>query len=203
MHCWWSTETSCGNQPIKNKRLRPTITYIYTGGADSKVGVLSSSSIIYVWLCRRSLPSASQNYSRFILSTCQHSAACKATQLHLISLQYPRELYAAFLLLNLGTLGLRMNSLSLVAWLACLWGITPTHAFLGVSGAQQPLVLPTSTPATNYSVGFSLASSYGSAAVIIDNALAEKETRTWVVYGDDEYQAVMARLSLESSRHLA
>ncbi|KIN00706.1 hypothetical protein OIDMADRAFT_146091 [Oidiodendron maius Zn] len=96
-----------------------------------------------------------------------------------------------------------MNSLSLVAWLACLWGITPTHAFLGVPGAQQPLILATSTPTTNYSVGFSLASSYGSAAVIIDNALAEKETRTWVVYGDDEYQAVMARLSLESSRHLA
>lgn len=69
--------------------------------------------------------------------------------------------------------------------------------------AQKPLLSPTLPQFRNYSVGFSLASSYGAAAVIIDDAQEEQRTLTWVVYGNSEYQEVMARLSLESSRHRA
>jgi hypothetical protein len=69
--------------------------------------------------------------------------------------------------------------------------------------AQKPLLSPTLPQSRNYGVGFSLASSYGAAAVIIDDAQEEQRTLTWVVYGNSEYQEVMARLSLESSRHRA
>jgi hypothetical protein len=68
---------------------------------------------------------------------------------------------------------------------------------------QEPLLERTSTIGSNYSVGFSLASSYGAAAVIIDTPDGQKTTLTWVVQGDDKYRSVMARLSLKSSRHLA
>ena len=78
-------------------------------------------------------------------------------------------------------------------------------SFVGLSSIddQHPLLLTTSTLSSNYSVGFSLASSYGAAAVIIDDTHGKKKTLTWMVYGDLAYQKVMARLSLESSRHLA
>ncbi|KAI0840948.1 hypothetical protein F5Y06DRAFT_308583 [Hypoxylon sp. FL0890] len=67
--------------------------------------------------------------------------------------------------------------------------------------SQQPL-LSTSTLA-NFSVGFSLQSSYGAAAVIFENQDGDLQTHTKVHYGDKAYQEVMARLSLASSRHLA
>lgn len=71
--------------------------------------------------------------------------------------------------------------------------------------AQLPLLSGTtkSPEARNFSVGFSLQSSYGAAAVIFDGADGEREIVTRVVYGDSDYQSVMARLSLETSRHLA
>jgi hypothetical protein len=43
---------------------------------------------------------------------------------------------------------------------------------------QQPLLSTTLTLSYNYSVGFSLASSYGAAAVIIDDAHDVKKTLT-------------------------
>lgn len=97
----------------------------------------------------------------------------------------------------------------LVALLLCLWAATPALALLGISrpltggNSQQPLLPASPNPASNYSVGFSLASSYGAAPVIIDTPNEEKKTLTWVVYGEKSYQSVMKRLSLESSRHLA
>lgn len=98
-------------------------------------------------------------------------------------------------------------SVGFVTLLVCLWAVTPAFSFKVFSrlwtGAndQQPLLSTTLKP--SYSVGFSLASSYGAAAVIIDDAHDEKKTLTWVVYGDSEYQSVMSRLSLDSSQHLA
>jgi hypothetical protein len=100
-------------------------------------------------------------------------------------------------------------SVGLVTLLVCLLAVTPAFSLERLSGLwtgagdQQPVVSTTLTPSCNYSVGFSLASSYGAAAVIIDDANDEKKTLTWVVYGDSMYQSVMARLSLDSSRHLA
>ena len=100
-------------------------------------------------------------------------------------------------------------SVGFITLLVCLWAVTPAFSLAGLSGLwtgaddQQPLLSTTLTPSYNYSVGFSLASSYGAAAVIIDDAHNEKKTLTWVVYGDSAYQSVMARLSLDISRHLA
>jgi hypothetical protein len=92
-----------------------------------------------------------------------------------------------------------------IALLACLYGATFVVCSRGLSDIdrQQPLLSATSIPSRNYSVGFSLASSYGAAAVIIDDAHDGKKTLTWQVYGGPAYQKVVARLSLESSRHLA
>jgi hypothetical protein len=91
--------------------------------------------------------------------------------------------------------------------LACVWDATSVVCFVGLSGSHsqqpQPQLSATSIPSSNYSVGFSLSSSYGAAAVIIDDAHGDKQTSTWQVYGDLAYRKVMARLSLESSRHLA
>ncbi|KAI1142333.1 hypothetical protein F5Y05DRAFT_222803 [Hypoxylon sp. FL0543] len=89
-------------------------------------------------------------------------------------------------------------TLFVLAWLSAT-----VPALLGASGdaSQQPL-LPTSTPA-NFSVGFSLQSSFGAAAVIFENYNGDLETHTRVCHGDKAYQEVMARLSLASSRHLA
>jgi hypothetical protein len=104
---------------------------------------------------------------------------------------------------------LRTMDVHLVALLLCLWAATPALALLGISrpltggNSQQPLLPENPNPASNYSVGFSLASSYGAAAVIIDTPNEEKKTLTWVAYGEESYQSVMKRLSLESSRHLA
>jgi len=68
---------------------------------------------------------------------------------------------------------------------------------------QIPLGVDPIVSARNYSVGFHLASSYGAAAVIVDGPDNERKDYAWVVYGNDDYTEVMARLSLASSRHLA
>lgn len=69
---------------------------------------------------------------------------------------------------------------------------------------QQPLNPHTEvTESRNFSVGFSLQSSYGAAAVIFENANGELETHTRVYEGGKLYQQVMAKLSLASSRHIA
>jgi hypothetical protein len=102
-----------------------------------------------------------------------------------------------------------MLRVSYNALLACVWDATSVVCFVGLSGSDsqqpqpQPQLSATSIPSSNYSVGFSLSSSYGAAAVIIDDAHGDKQTSTWQVYGDLAYRKVMARLSLESSRHLA
>jgi hypothetical protein len=98
-----------------------------------------------------------------------------------------------------------MLIVSCIALLACLCGATPVLSSLGPLGVdgQHPLLPTTSIPSINYSVGFCLSSSYGAAAVVIDDANGKKRTLTWQVHGDSAYQKVMARLSLDSSRHLA
>ncbi|KAK5653809.1 hypothetical protein OQA88_7967 [Cercophora sp. LCS_1] len=71
---------------------------------------------------------------------------------------------------------------------------------------QQPLggLEPSSAPvARNFSVGFSLHSSYGAAAIIFSYPDGKRETHTTVYHGSSEYRRVMAKLSLESSRHIA
>jgi hypothetical protein len=55
----------------------------------------------------------------------------------------------------------------------------------------------------NFSVGLTLHSHYGAAAVIFTNPDGSLETYTKVAYGSKEYRETMARLSLNSSRHLA
>lgn len=55
----------------------------------------------------------------------------------------------------------------------------------------------------NSSVGFSLQSSYGAAAVIFEAANGQLETHTRVYNGGYLYRQVMAKLSLESSKHNA
>jgi hypothetical protein len=93
--------------------------------------------------------------------------------------------------------------------LLLLFAASPTFSLAGLSwfgtggDDQQPLLSTTLTPSSNYSVGFSLASSYGSAAVVIDHPNGEKKILTWIVYGGLAYRSVMERLSLDSSRHLA
>jgi hypothetical protein len=79
-----------------------------------------------------------------------------------------------------------MLRIASIAFLACLWAAAPVVTLLGLAGIenQQPLHSTNSHQSSNYSVGFNLASSYGAAAVIIDNADGEKETLTWVVHGD-------------------
>jgi hypothetical protein len=73
-----------------------------------------------------------------------------------------------------------------IAFLACLWAAAPVVALLGLARIenQQPLHSTSSPQSSNYSVGFNLASSYGAAAVIIDNADGEKEILAWVVHDD-------------------
>ncbi|CZR66018.1 uncharacterized protein PAC_15918 [Phialocephala subalpina] len=72
-----------------------------------------------------------------------------------------------------------------------------TSAF---SSDQQPLH---SHAGSNFSVGFSLQSSYGAAAVIFEDADGRLETYTRVHKPGYLYQQVMAKLSLQSSRHIA
>jgi len=55
----------------------------------------------------------------------------------------------------------------------------------------------------NFSVGFSLHSSYAAAAVIFSYPDGRLDTHTTVIHGGAEYRKVMAKLSLDSSRHLA
>ncbi|OIW24506.1 hypothetical protein CONLIGDRAFT_673673 [Coniochaeta ligniaria NRRL 30616] len=91
----------------------------------------------------------------------------------------------------------------LLIWLSGSW---PGSCALASqdSLAQVPLVLTTSTPFyQNFSVGFSLQSSYGAAAIIFTKPNGELETQTVVSHGGRPYREVMARLSLESSRHPA
>jgi hypothetical protein len=70
--------------------------------------------------------------------------------------------------------------------------------------AQHPLVSgPHIATPRNFSVGFSLQSSYGAAAIILAGPDGQLETHTTVFYGGAEYREVMSILSLESSRHPA
>jgi len=55
----------------------------------------------------------------------------------------------------------------------------------------------------NFSVGFSLQSSFGAAAIIFTGLDGALETHTAVHQGSIAYREVMARFSLDSSRHLA
>lgn len=98
-----------------------------------------------------------------------------------------------------------MRRIASIPFLACLWAAAPVVALLRLASIenQQPLLSTNSPQSSNFSFGFNLASSYGAAAVIIDNADGEKEILTWVVYGEPAFRKVMARLSLDSSRHLA
>lgn len=73
-------------------------------------------------------------------------------------------------------------------------------AFLLESHDQQPLH---SQAGSNFSVGFSLQSSYGAAAVIFEGADGRLETYTRVHEPGYLYQQVMEKLSLQSSRHIA
>jgi hypothetical protein len=103
-----------------------------------------------------------------------------------------------------------MNLLKLALLLPWLGAITLTWADNGeyqflLQGGNDQTVLsaPTLTASRNYSVGFSLASTYGSAAVIVDDAQDGEKTYTWFVYGDSAYRETMIKLSLDKSRHLA
>ncbi|RYP19493.1 hypothetical protein DL765_003333 [Monosporascus sp. GIB2] len=71
------------------------------------------------------------------------------------------------------------------------------------SNNQMPLLSTTSTPSRNYSVGLSLAPTYGPGAAIVEEAGQEKKTYSWLVYGDLKYRDTMVILSLRESRHLA
>lgn len=103
----------------------------------------------------------------------------------------------------------KMTTTRLLMLLLHLWAIAPASALFGLSNPwkstnnQQPFLLTSSSPSSNYSVGFSLASSYGAAAVIIDEPNGDKKTLTWTVNGSSEYQSVMTKLSLTTSQHLA
>ncbi|KAI1409643.1 hypothetical protein F5Y13DRAFT_169735 [Hypoxylon sp. FL1857] len=89
-------------------------------------------------------------------------------------------------------------TLFVLAWLVAM---APALQDPRADASQQPL-LSAPTP-VNFSVGFSLQSSYGAAAVIFEYENGEIQTHARVHHGDDAYQEVMARLSLASSRHLA
>jgi hypothetical protein len=74
---------------------------------------------------------------------------------------------------------------------------------LGIQNQQPLLSHAESIESRNFSVGFSLQSSYGAAAVIFEGADGDLETYTRVYKGCSEYQRVMAKLSLKSSIHVA
>lgn len=80
------------------------------------------------------------------------------------------------------------------------WPLTGKPSY---SDDQYPLPPISLTQSRNYSVGISLASSYGSAAVIVDDAVEGTKVYSWVVHGDVEYQQTMAKLSMEDFQHLA
>lgn len=70
--------------------------------------------------------------------------------------------------------------------------------------AQTPLLAGSMpTQFRNFSVGFSLQSSYAAVAVILEYHDGTEETVVRTLDGDDKYRRVMAHLSLESSQHLA
>ncbi|TVY92397.1 hypothetical protein LAWI1_G001852 [Lachnellula willkommii] len=82
--------------------------------------------------------------------------------------------------------------------------IISSASFSSWNHDQQLLHFHTdSSRSLNFSVGFSLQSSYGTAAVIFQDGDGELETYTRVRDGGVLYRQVMARLSLESSRHIA
>ena len=86
-------------------------------------------------------------------------------------------------------------------------GLLATAAafFTSWKGAQQPLVAnkPIPLEGRNFSVGFSLRPSYGAASVIFENSDGKLEIHTEVYSDSPRYRSVMAKLSLDSSRHLA
>lgn len=71
---------------------------------------------------------------------------------------------------------------------------------------EEQVALPaSSTPMQfrNFSVGFSLQSSFSAVAVILEYDDGTEETVVRTLDGDDKYRKVMAHLSLSSSQHLA
>ncbi|EPE30831.1 hypothetical protein GLAREA_03798 [Glarea lozoyensis ATCC 20868] len=90
------------------------------------------------------------------------------------------------------------KSIITVVGLASLTKIA--SAFTTKNPQQQPL---RSYMESYFSVGFSLQSSYGAAAIIFESADGSLETHTRVYEPGILYQQVMERLSLQSSRHLA
>lgn len=73
-------------------------------------------------------------------------------------------------------------------------------AFSPGNRVQQPLQLHAES---NFSVGFSLQSSYTAVAIIFEHADGKLETYTRVYEPGYLYQQVMAKLSLQASRHIA
>ncbi len=95
--------------------------------------------------------------------------------------------------------------------LAFLLVLVPAMSFNGIfniwphRAAQTPLL---DSPgfahaASNFSVGFTLQSSFGAVAVIFEYPNGTSETVVRTLEGDAVYRAVMTRLSLDSSQHLA
>ncbi|PNY23692.1 Uncharacterized protein TCAP_06365 [Tolypocladium capitatum] len=92
-------------------------------------------------------------------------------------------------------------ALFILAWLLAM---APALLYPWSHPNQQPLLsVPSAVQARKFSVGFSLQSSYGAAVVIFEDPNGELQTHASVHHGCKEYRAVMAKLSLLSSRHLA
>lgn len=91
----------------------------------------------------------------------------------------------------------------LLSWILAIY-VCLSSASLNIPPQQHPLLSNTAaTLASNFSVGFSLQSSYGAAAIIFTYPDGQLETHTTVYYGNAQYREVMARLSLDSSIHIA
>ncbi|KAI9855694.1 MAG: hypothetical protein M1813_009656 [Trichoglossum hirsutum] len=88
----------------------------------------------------------------------------------------------------------------LVSYLLGYSGLVSAFSFGSIFQfwSQKPLFAPTAE-SKGFSVGFSLQSSYGAAAITFDNGTVV----TQKVDGDASYREVMSRLSLDSSRHIA
>ncbi|KAI1843511.1 hypothetical protein JX266_010337 [Neoarthrinium moseri] len=99
----------------------------------------------------------------------------------------------------------------LLGWRAMIVGISLFHLYPATSASslnppigQKPLFATVNeVHGYNYSIGFSLQSSFGAAAAIIDRFDGQTATVARVFHGGAEYERVMTRLSLETSRHIA
>lgn len=81
------------------------------------------------------------------------------------------------------------------AWLDSLSEVEDNHAQHALASG-----LLIATQPRNYSVGFSLQSSYGATAIHFISSSGQLKTHTTVLYGAGLYREVIARLSLESSQ---